>query len=130
MVEFRPRLRLLPVLVLPVLVLPGMSAPAFAHAYLRTSEPANEAAVKTAPKEVMIDFTEEIAPRFSAITVADSKGARVDSGALHAENKDGTRFGIALKPLAPGVYTVRWHAVAADDGHKTAGSFRFTVLAP
>ncbi len=104
--------------------------PAFAHAFLRASEPASEVAVKAAPKEVVIDFTEEIAPRFSGITVEDGKGARVDAGEIHAENKDGTRFGIALKPLVPGVYTVHWHAVSADDGHKTAGSFRFTVLAP
>ncbi len=108
-----------------------LGAPAaFAHSYLRASEPANEAAVKTAPKEVVIDFTEEIAAHFSGITVEDSQGTRVDRGELHAENKDGTRFGIALKPLAPGVYTVHWHAVSADDGHKTSGSFRFTVLAP
>jgi methionine-rich copper-binding protein CopC len=103
---------------------------AFAHAYLRASEPANGAMLKTPPKEVVIDFTEEVAPRFSGITVEDSQGRRVDTGDMHAENKDGTRFGIALKPLAPGVYTVRWHAVSADDGHKTAGSFHFTVLAP
>jgi methionine-rich copper-binding protein CopC len=108
----------------------GAAAPAFAHAFLRASEPANETALKTAPKEVVITFTEEIAPRFSGITVTDAAGARVDTGPLIAKNQEGTHFGIALKPLAPGVYSVQWHAVSADDGHKTAGSFRFTVLAP
>lgn len=114
-------------LILAALLAIGASAPAFAHAFLRTSEPANEVVLKTPPKEVAIEFTEEIAPRFSGIAVEDAHGARVDTGEIHPENKDGTRFGIALKPLAPGVYTVHWHAVSADDGHKTQGGFRFTV---
>ena len=116
--------------LLPALVPLGMPAPAFAHAYLRASEPANEAALKTAPKEVAIEFTEAVAPRLSGIAVEDGAGARVDRGDLHPEGKEGTRLGVGLPPLTPGVYTVRWHVVAADDGHKSSGSFRFTVLAP
>lgn len=116
--------------LLPPLVSLGMPAAAFAHAYLRASEPTNEAALQTAPREVAIEFTEAVAPRLSGIAVEDGAGARVDRGDLHPEGQEGTRLGIGLPPLKPGVYTVHWHAVAADDGHKTAGSFRFTVLAP
>jgi methionine-rich copper-binding protein CopC len=33
---------------------------------------------------------------------------------------------IGLKPLAPGSYRVRWHALSVDT-HNTEGSFSFTV---
>ncbi len=116
--------------ILAALLALGASTPAFAHAFLKTSTPARDTKVTTAPKEVAIEFTEAVAPRFSGITVEDGAGARVDRGDLHPEGREGTRLGVGLPPLKPGVYTVHWHAVSADDGHKTMGSFRFTVLAP
>jgi methionine-rich copper-binding protein CopC len=115
------------VLGLSALLLLGLSAPAFAHSYLKDSDPSRGATLKTAPAEVTIDFTEGVAPRFSGITVEDSAGQRVDRGDVHPEGKEGTRLGVGLGALKPGVYTVHWHAVSADDGHKTQGSFHFTV---
>jgi copper resistance protein C len=34
---------------------------------------------------------------------------------------------MVAQPLRPGAYTVDWHAVASDDGHRTAGSYKFKV---
>lgn len=110
-----------------LLMLVGGGSPAFAHSYLKDSVPARDATVKSAPAEVTIDFTEAVAPRFSGMTVEDSDGHRVDRADVHPEGKDGTRLGVSLKPLKPGLYTVRWHAVSADDGHRTQGSFHFTM---
>ena len=31
------------------------------------------------------------------------------------------------EPLKPGDYKLDWHAVASDDGHRTAGTLNFTV---
>lgn len=31
------------------------------------------------------------------------------------------------QPLKSGAYTIGWHAVASDDGHRTAGSVKFRV---
>ena len=31
-----------------------------------------------------------------------------------------------VAPLTPGSYTVKWHVVSVD-GHKTEGSYRFSV---
>ncbi len=42
---------------------------------------------------------------------------------------DRRTLSVPLKPLAPGNYTVRW-AVVAEDGHRTEGSYTFTVSAP
>jgi hydrophobe/amphiphile efflux-1 (HAE1) family protein len=102
---------------------------AFAHSYLKDSDPPRNATLKSAPAEVAIDFTEAVAARFSGVTVEDSAGQRVDRADVHPEGNDGTRLGVSLNPLKPGVYTVHWHAVSADDGHHTQGSFHFT-LAP
>jgi hypothetical protein len=33
---------------------------------------------------------------------------------------------VALKPLKPGIYHVRWHALSIDT-HRTEGAFAFTV---
>jgi methionine-rich copper-binding protein CopC len=34
---------------------------------------------------------------------------------------------LTLPALAPGSYTVQWTAVAADDGHVTKGTFKFSI---
>ncbi len=101
------------------------SAPAFAHAFLRTATPAVGSTVQQSPNQVVIDFTEAVEPRFSAIAVQDATGASVAAGDVHLAGGD-TRLAIALKPLAPGAYRVVWRATAVDT-HKTEGSFTFTV---
>ena len=96
-----------------------------AHAFLRTARPAVGSTVATAPREVVIDFTEGVEPAFSAIAVTDGAGRRVDTGDPH---RDGApdRLAVALKTLAPGTYTVAWHATSVDT-HRTEGRFTFTV---
>ena len=77
------------------------------------------------PAQVVIDFTEAIEPRFSAIAVQDAAGASVAAGGVHLAGGD-THLAVALKPLPPGAYKVVWSATAVDT-HKTEGSFNFTV---
>ena len=98
---------------------------ASAHAFLKTASPAVGSMIKTAPTEVRIDFTEGVEPEFSNITVMDAHGTQVSDGRPHLEGGD-THLAIELKPLAPGRYTVSWHATATDT-HRTQGSFAFTV---
>lgn len=99
---------------------------AFAHADLASAVPAVGATVPTAPTEVAITFTEEVAPKFSGIQVLDAKGARVDQGEAQTAADNAKLLSVGLKPLSPGVYKVVWHATAADDSHKTKGDFTFT----
>ena len=99
--------------------------PAFAHAFLKTAMPAVGSTV-AAPKQVVIDFTEGVEPRFSTIEVQDDAGARVDQGGVAIAPGDDKRLMVGLKPLAPGRYKVTWHATATDT-HKTQGTFNFTV---
>jgi copper resistance protein C len=90
---------------------------ALAHADLASADPAAGASLKTAPTAISITFTEEVEPKFSSI----------DDGKAHTAPDNEKLLSVGLKPLAPGTYKVIWHATAADDSHKTKGSYEFTV---
>ena len=112
---------------MPIVVVAGLAAagPAFAHAHLRASTP-ESGSVGPAPKQLDISFSEGLEPKFSSIEVTDSAGAHVDKGDLHIVGGDAKHVAVGLKPLAPGAYTVIWHATSVDT-HKTEGTFTFTV---
>jgi methionine-rich copper-binding protein CopC len=112
---------------LAALVLGAFTVPsATAHALLRHAEPAMDSTVKTAPTELLLVFSEPVESSFSRVEVTDMHGARADAGTVRADPKDGRRLLVPLKTMAPGKYTVTWHATSADT-HKTQGSFVFTV---
>lgn len=62
------------------LVLAGAS-PASAHAALTGSDPQDGAVVATAPEEVALTFSEQIAVSDDSIRVLDPSGKRADEGA-------------------------------------------------
>ena len=95
-------------------------------AHLRTAVPAVGGAVQASPPEVAITFTEGVEPRFSTIEVQDAAGQRVDRNDAHTAPADNKVFSVGVPQLAPGIYTVVWHATAVDT-HKTEGTFQFTV---
>jgi methionine-rich copper-binding protein CopC len=96
---------------------------ALAHAHLSTASPKVGSTVGTAPKEIVLTFTEQLEPKFSSIEVRDQKGAAVQSDSTHAS---GTEMRVALKPLPPGTYKVIWRVLSVDT-HRTQGSFTFRV---
>ena len=97
---------------------------ASAHAFLSRSAPAVGSTLQTAPKEVRIWFTGAIEPAFSGIEVKDAGGKSMTQGKAETDPADKTVLRVALRPLAPGTYTVSWH-VASVDTHKTEGNFEF-----
>jgi len=105
----------------------AVPAAALAHADLASADPASGATVKPAPTAISITFTEEVEPKFSTIEVQDAKGKRFDDGKATTAPDNAKLLSVKLKPLAPGTYKVIWHATAADDSHKTKGSYAFTV---
>ena len=96
---------------------------AHAHGFLDHAEPRVGSTAQTAPKEVVLFFTQKLEPAFSSIEVSDAKGARVDQGKAQV-NESTMRIG--LKPLPPGTYQVRWHVLSTDT-HSTEGKFTFQV---
>jgi methionine-rich copper-binding protein CopC len=114
---------------LPIIALAASlaaSAPASAHAFLKSATPPVGSTVPAAPAQVVIDYTEGVEPRFSTIEVQNAAGKRVDKGDVHVAPGNNERLAVSLNPLPPGTYKTTWHATAVDT-HKTEGSFVFTV---
>ncbi|MFC9245216.1 copper resistance protein CopC [Streptomyces sp. NPDC057136] len=112
------------------LVLAGAS-PASAHAALTGSDPQAGAVVDTAPEDVTLTFSEQIAIGDDSIRVLDPDGRRADDGAPREVGSGGAvQYGVRLLAGLPdGTYTVAWQAVSADS-HPVSGAFTFSVGAP
>jgi methionine-rich copper-binding protein CopC len=102
------------------------AAQADAHAALVSATPAVNATV-AAPKQVSLKFSEKLAPKFSGFDLMKADGSKVPVTTSVPAKNHKTLIGAVAGPLAPGTYMVMWHAVAADDGHKSKGDFNFTV---
>jgi methionine-rich copper-binding protein CopC len=94
-----------------------------AHAFLDHAEPRVGSTVPTAPREVLLSFTQKLEPAFSSVEVSDANGTRVDLGKPSIST---SVMRIGLKPLSAGTYRVRWHVLSVDT-HTTEGSFTFQV---
>jgi methionine-rich copper-binding protein CopC len=101
-------------------------SPAYAHAFLDSAVPRVGSTIPSAPAEVVLTFTQGVEPDFSKIDVQDASGASVDAGPAHTVGGDKTHFGVPIKQVGPGIYTVIWHVTSVDT-HKTQGKFHFTV---
>ena len=115
--------RILAVLLVAAFI--GMlgAVPASAHASCDKASPADGSQLDTAPSEVYCDYTEPPASN-SSMEVIDACGRKADDGQVLII---GPRMGVHMKATAPALYTVRWHATSLKDGHKTFGSWTFTV---
>ena len=99
---------------------------ALAHAQLEKAVPAVGGSV-AAPSEIRLKFSEGVEPRFSGVTLDGDNDAAAALGAPRVDPADNSVLIVKIaKPLAPGAYTIHWHAVSVDT-HKTQGSFSFTV---
>jgi copper resistance protein C len=101
-----------------------MAAPAaFAHAFLDHAEPRVGSTVPSAPKEVVLFFSQKVEAAFSSVEVSDANGARVDQGKPQVS---ATTMRVGLKALPPGTYKVHWQILSVDT-HSTEGNFTFQV---
>ncbi|MFJ6350176.1 copper resistance CopC/CopD family protein [Streptomyces sp. NPDC092046] len=107
------------------------AGPASAHAALTGSDPQDGAVVATAPKDVDLTFSEQVAMGADSIRVLDPSGKRVDTGEIRDMCSGSiVRYGVELLPGLPdGTYTVAWQTVSADS-HPVSGAFTFSVGAP
>ena len=79
--------------------------------------------------EVAISFDGAIEASFSTLRVEDAGGRQVDRGDAHVNSRDDTLLEVTVPPLPGGAYHAVW-SVVARDGHRTEGSFPFTVDSP
>lgn len=107
--------------------------PAAAHTYLISTDPASGATLDVVPRQVRLEFTEEVQLEFADATVSVDGGAAY--GAL--SEMDGRTLVVNIPPGAsagqpedaPGLWEVGYR-VTAGDGHPITGSYRFTVVSP
>ena len=108
--------------IIPLLLLLA-AGEAAAHAFLDHAEPRVGNKVATAPREVTLWFTQKLEPAFSAITVTNAAGQRVDTGKTRVS---GNQMSVSLRPGGTGTYRVTWHVLSVDT-HTTDGNFTFQV---
>jgi hypothetical protein len=112
-------------LSLSLAALVALSGAAYAHAMLESASPPVGGTV-AAPSQISITFSEGVEPKFSGVTVSGPGGA-VPVGKPATAPGDNKVLVVKVgKTLAPGTYTVKWHAVSVDT-HHTQGDFDFTV---
>jgi len=104
----------------------GNAPSALGHAFLDHASPAVGSSVPGSPAVVALWFTQDLEPAFSAMTVTNEAGQRVDLGNVQVPRDGLAELQIGVKPLAPGTYLVSWHVVSVDT-HPTEGSFTFEV---
>lgn len=122
-----PLLRLVALAGLITLTFLLSSAPAYAHARLIDSNPADGASVATAPDRVSLTFNERMQQEFTTITVIGPDGGQWQTGEIVV---DGPTITAMVRPLGPaGQYQIGYRVVS-DDGHPVQGSVSFTLTAP
>lgn len=100
---------------------------ALAHAHLKAPVPADNAVVERASQQLTLTFTEDIEPAFSGVEMinAQQQPVALEKAQLNPQQHDQLIVPIA-QPLASGQYQVNWHVLSVD-GHKTKGSYSFSV---
>lgn len=100
---------------------------AWAHAHLKTQQPAADSSVSSAPQTLTLTFTENIEPAFSGVEVlnAAQQPQTISKTVVAPENRSQMQVLLA-QPLTAGSYQVNWHVLSVD-GHKLKGSYGFTV---
>jgi copper resistance protein C len=110
------------VVMIPLLLL-LVTGEASAHAFLDHAEPRVGNRVAAPPREVTLWFTQKLEPAFSAISVTNAAGQRVDTGKARI---NGNQMSVSLRPGGTGTYHVTWHVLSVDT-HTTEGNFTFQV---
>jgi len=105
-----------------------VAAPAvWAHAHLKHQYPAADAGMDAAPQALTLNFSEGIEPAFSGITLTGPGEQKQTTAKAKLAPDDNKQLIVPLSaPLPAGQYQVDWHVVSVD-GHKTKGSYHFSV---
>ena len=105
-----------------------LAGPAFAHPKLDSASPAADVSVIASPQEIKLNFSEAIIAKFSGLELKDEGGRAVTTGNPVVDPKEPKQLVVPVSaPLAPGRYTVSWHAVS-EDTHKVSGDYSFRVI--
>jgi copper transport protein len=98
-----------------------------AHATLVKSQPTAGALLEAAPRELMLEFSEDLDPRFSSVQLRNSADQVVNAGPGVVDPAAPHILHLALGDLPKDSYTAVWKVRSSVDGHLTEGSVPFGV---
>ena len=103
--------------------IPGVAS---AHAILESSSPEPSALLASSPKEIRLDFDEQVEDTLGDVRVYDSEQREVSNSKTVRSSTDTSRVTAEVPTLRNGVYVVVWRVVSAD-GHPVTGAFPFEI---
>ena len=109
--------------VLALTFIPGIAS---AHAILESSSPEASALLATSPKEIRLDFDEQVEATLGDVRVYDSEQREVSKSKTVRSASDTSVVTAEVSTLQNGVYVVVWRVVSAD-GHPVTGAFPFEI---
>ncbi|EHU1210679.1 copper resistance protein CopC [Acinetobacter nosocomialis] len=96
---------------------------AFAHVKLESATPAINASVASQPKNITLNFGEEVMLMNVKLLDAQRKDTPLNYKVTHDLKKS---FEVAVPKLKKGKYTVVWTTMGTD-GHNMNGEYSFTI---
>jgi copper transport protein len=103
------------------------ASPVAAHAFLKSSNPAANAVLPTAPQSVTLTFTEPLESSYSRAELFDATGAQV-LGATSSIGPESRSMTVQIPPgLSNGTYSLLWRTLSTADGHTAQGYLPFTI---
>ncbi|WP_284077747.1 copper resistance CopC family protein [Acinetobacter nosocomialis] len=96
---------------------------AFAHVKLESATPAINASVGSQPKNITLNFGDEVMLMNVKLLDAQRKDIPLNYQVTHDLKKS---FEVAVPKLKKGKYTVVWTTMGAD-GHNMNGEYSFTI---
>jgi copper transport protein len=103
--------------------IPGIAS---AHAILESSSPEPSALLASSPKEIRLDFDEQVESTLGDIRVYDSEQREITIKKTVRSSTDASVVTAGVPTLKNGVYVVVWRVVSAD-GHPVSGAFPFEI---
>ncbi len=101
---------------------------AHAHAELASAQPAPDSQIDEAPTQLVLSFTEHLEDEYTNVEmIGPDEEDHVTGFTIDPDTRD--EITAELSPLDDGVYTVRWQALSAADGHRTSGAYLLGVNA-
>src|SRR5437763_5966713 len=116
--------RMTAALALAGMAMLAVAAPAFAHAELVSSNPAKNASLAAAPKEITLTFSEPVSPQ--SIAVTGPEGAQWTVGQMTVT---GAVVIAPLKANGPAGQYALTYKVKSEDGDDQTGTVAFTMTA-
>ncbi len=103
-----------------------VAAPASAHAQLISTTPEANAILTAPPRQVTLQFGENVEVSLGAIRLFDANGNEISIGPPEHPGGTGAVVAADLPTLGTGAYVVAWRVVSADS-HPVHGAFTFQI---